>query len=103
MKTICSAVLLCVLGNAAFAGASIQGLNEFTLTDCGPHGYYTFPNQRGPVEPRVLTPDAAPWLHDRAWDVRPFEPCKKSVHTPHKEQPKKHTVRPHPKASIPLK
>lgn len=62
---------------SAHADVQIDDLNRFYLSECGPEHGVTVQPQEGPVFPRVLSPsDAATWLPNRAWDVRPIEPCK---------------------------
>lgn len=104
MKTILfSSIVTLVLTHAASADVRVDDLSAFYLTECGPNQGYVQAPERGPVPPRVLSPqDAATWLPNRAWDVRPLEPCKTKTTSKAEKTEKQVKKRTQGKVKIPV-
>lgn len=98
MNRILLPLCVALVPMSASAGFRADDLAAHYLPDCAAPNRGTAP---GPVNPRVAAPaDAAPWLADRQWDVRPYAECskvKKRVIIPQKKTPVKHKA-PAPKA-----
>lgn len=73
MKSAIIILIAVIAPFSASAGFRADDLSSHLLSDCVMRDVGTAP---GPVNPRVGAPEeAAPWLTDRAWDVRPYLKC----------------------------
>lgn len=76
MKRALLTLCVALIPMTASAGFRADDLAAYYLPDCVAVNQGTAP---GPVNPRVAAPaDAAPWLADRQWDVRPYAECPKA-------------------------
>lgn len=97
MKDFILATVIGLMPACASAGFVAADLEAYYLPDCVVQGEGSHP---GPINPRVAAPsDAAPWLINREWDVRPYDVCKnekvinhKTPHVKHKHKHKNKKV-----------
>lgn len=77
IKHLALTLCACLIPVSASAGFRADDLAAYHLPDCVVQNQGTNPR---PVNPRVAPPpDAAPWLLNRQWDIRPYEECQKAV------------------------
>lgn len=105
IKKMSFAILMTCLATGASADVRIDDLNKFYVAECGSDQFYKPAGTPAPITPRVQSPaDAAPWLAQRDWDVRPFKDCPKVMRAPatiKKKHAKPH--RAHQKMTVPIK